>query len=161
MLNARGLGEVCVWAGFSLVAVGADFVQRGQFAAMPLVVTSSYSLLVTNILFVNQFPDRNADEAGGKRTWIVRLGPQAARWGYPAIAGLAYLWTLAGSVRGALPLAALVAILPALLSARASALVLRFATRPRGLTPAIQLSIAAALSHGVLLVLALWASKWL
>ncbi|WP_201276166.1 prenyltransferase [Methylotetracoccus oryzae] len=101
MLNARGFGELCVWTGFSLVAVGADFAQRGHWAVMPLEVTASYALLVTNILFINQFPDKNADEAAGKRTWVVRLGPRLARWGYPLIAGLAYLWTFAGITRGA------------------------------------------------------------
>jgi len=161
MLNGRGLGEICVWGGFSLVAVGADFVQRGHFAAMPMNVTTSYALLVTNILFINQFPDKNADEAAGKRTWVVRLGPVTARWGYPLIAGLAYLWTVVASTRGVLPAASLIAILPALFSARAAALVLRVATRPRALAPAIQLSITAALCHGLLLALALGASKLL
>ena len=85
MLNARGPGERCGWAGCSLVAVGADFAQRGQFAAMPLVVTASYSLLLTNIPFVNQFPDRSADEAAAKRTWVVRLGPHGARWGFQSL----------------------------------------------------------------------------
>ena len=58
-LNSRGIGEACVAAGFGLIAVGADYVQRASFAVFPVAAVASYALLVTNILFVNQFPDHH------------------------------------------------------------------------------------------------------
>ncbi len=158
--NSRGLGEPCVWAGFALIAVGADFVQRGSLSMFPLIAVTGYALLVTNILYINQFPDRRADEAVGKHHWVVRLGVARARWGYPVIAAAAYLWILGAVFAGALPWPALVALLPALLSARASRDLLRFADSPQQLAPAIQQTIAAACLSGVLLAVSLVAWRW-
>ena len=152
------MGEACVWAGFALIAVGADFVQRGRFWPLPLVAATGYALLVTNILYINQFPDRRADEAAGKRHWVVRPGARRARWGYVAIATAAYAWLLGSVVVGMLPWPALSALLPARLSARAARDLLRFANQPRELAPAIQMNIGAATLHGLLLAIALVAA---
>jgi 1,4-dihydroxy-2-naphthoate polyprenyltransferase len=154
-LNSRGFGEPCVWAGFALIAIGSDFVQRGGFSPAPLAAATGYALLVTDILYINQFPDRRADEAAGKHHWVVRLGAERARWGYAAIATAAYLWVVAAISTGALPPLSLVALLPALWSARAARDLLRFAARPRELAPAIRQTIAAACGHGALLAAAL------
>ena len=158
-LNSRGWGEACVWAGFALIAVGADFVQRGQLSPLPVIAVTSYALLVTNVLFINQFPDRKADEAAGKRHWVVRLGPQRARWGYALIAALAYGWLLAMVVVRALPWPALAALVPAFLSLGAARAVLRLAARPQELAPAIRQTIAAASLHGILLAAAIAATR--
>ena len=61
---------------------------------------------------------------------------------------------------GALPWPALVALLPALLSARAARDLLRFAESPQQLAPAIQQTIAAACLSGVLLAISLVAWRW-
>jgi 1,4-dihydroxy-2-naphthoate octaprenyltransferase len=155
-LNSRGLGELCVMAGFALIVIGADYVQRHAFALAPFVASVSYALLVTNILYMNQFPDRTADAATGIRHWVVRLAPEQARWGYVAIAVAAYAWLVGAVLAGALPLLALVALLAAVPSAWAAADLLRFAAVPSALTPAIRHTIAAASLHGLLLSVALF-----
>lgn len=160
-LNSRGLGEICVWAGFAIIAIGTDFVQRGTLSAVPLVAVTGYALLVMNILYINQFPDRKADASAGKHHWVVRLGPERARWGYPVIAAAAYLWVLAAILRGAMPWLALVSLLPAVMSAIAAGQLLRDASRPQSLAPAIQLTIGAAALHGSLLAAALALSRLL
>ena len=154
-LNSRGVGEVCVWAGFALIAVGADFVQRGAFSTLPLIAVTGYALLVMNILFINQFPDRRADESCGKRHWVVRLGAERARWLYPLIAGAAFVWVLGAIVSGALPKLTLVSLLPAVMAWLAARDLLRHAAHPQALAPAIQLTIGAAALHGSLLAASL------
>ena len=154
-LNSRGLGEIAAWAGIALIPIGADFVQRAGFSSAPLVAATSFALMTTNILIVNQFPDRRADEGAGKRHWVVRLGAQRARWLYVAVAALAFAWLTGAVLRGALPALALIALLPGVLSWRASLEVLRYATTPARLAPAIRLTIGAALLHGLLLAMAL------
>lgn len=154
-LNSRGIGEICVWAGFALIAMGTDFVQRGTLSLLPLVAVTGYALLVTNILYINQFPDRRADESCGKRHWVVRLGPQRARWGYALIAALAYAWVIGAVTAGALPLLSLVALAPAIMSFIAARQLISHATEPQALAPAIQLTIGAAALHGSLLAASL------
>lgn len=154
-LNSRGMGELCVTVGFLLITVGTDFVQRKDFAAAPFVVGLSYALLVTNLLYINQFPDRKADTAAGKLHWVARLEVQHARWGYVLIVALAYVWLLSSVVLGRLPVLALLALLALPLSAKAARLLLRHAAQPRQLGGAIRLTIAAMTMHGALISLGL------
>jgi 1,4-dihydroxy-2-naphthoate octaprenyltransferase len=143
-LNSRGLGELCVATGFLLVVAGAYFVLRGTFSALPWLAGAPYALLVTNILYLNQFPDRAADRASGKLHWVARLPPQAAALGYGVILLLAALALLGGILLGALPRAAagvLLAWVPAVLAWRQ---LLRFAATPERLAPAIRLTLLAA-----------------
>jgi 1,4-dihydroxy-2-naphthoate octaprenyltransferase len=151
-LNSRGLGELCVAAGILTITVGADFVQRKGFAAAPFIAGLSYALLATNLLYINQFPDRTADAAAGKLHWVVRLPVQKARWGYVLIVALAYVWLLSGVLLGWLPVLALLALLALPLSVQAARLLLRHATQPQQLGGAIKLTITALMAHGALLV---------
>jgi 1,4-dihydroxy-2-naphthoate polyprenyltransferase len=158
-LNSRGLGEMCVAAGFLAITVGTDFVQRKGFAAAPFIAGLPYALLVANLLYINQFPDRTADTAAGKLHWVARLEVQHARWGYVFIVALAYAWLIASVVLGWLPMLALLALLALPLSAKAAQLLLRHAAQPRQLGDAIKLTIAAMMGHGTLLSLALILTK--
>lgn len=154
-LNSRGAGEACVAIGFALIVIGADYVQRRGFSTLPAIASACYALLVTNILYINQFPDCKADELAGKRHWVVRLGPQRARWGYFAIAVAGYTWLIAAVVAGALPLPALIAVLPAVGSRKAGMTLWEHAAWPHRLEPAIRTTIASASAHGMLLGAAL------
>ncbi|MDH4096564.1 MAG: prenyltransferase [Betaproteobacteria bacterium] len=158
-LMSRGFGEAAVACGWLIVVLGADYVQRGAFAWGPLAAGLGYALQVANLLFINQFPDVKADAAAGKRNLVVRLGPQRARWLYPAIAAAAYVWLAGAVLAGALPplaLAAIVSAFPALAAARTLA---RHALRPAALDPAIRATIGAALLHGALLAAALFLAR--
>ena len=157
-LNSRGWGEPCVWAGFVLIAAGVDFVQRGAFSVVPLIAATGYALLVTNVLYVNQFPDRKADEIAGKHHWVVRLGAERAVYGYAALGTAAYAAVVLAIIAGALPLPALVSLAPAALTLRAHRILAANCTRPQALAPAIQATIGAACLHGILLAASLAAA---
>lgn len=157
-LMSRGVGELAIVAGWLLVCVGTDFVQRGGFVALPALVGLPFALHVANILYINQFPDLRADAGVGKRTIVVRLGAATARWGYPLIALLAHGWLVAMVMAGYLPALALLATLTLPLSLVAARGLLRDASRPARLVPAIKQTILAANLHGLLLVAALLAA---
>ncbi len=150
-LNSRGVGEACVAAGFLLIAVGADYVQRRGFSWDPLAACLPFALLVTNLLYINQFPDCKADGAADKRTLVVRLGPARAARGYLLIGAAAYGWLPAAVAAGVLPWPVLAALPPALFTFRAGRILLRHAGEPAGLLPGIQMTILAAVAHGTLL----------
>lgn len=154
-LMSRGLGELAVAAGWLIVVVGSDFVQRGDTAVTPLAAGLGFALLVANLLFINQFPDFRADAQAGKRNLVVRLGPMAARWIYPLVALAAHLWLIVLIGRHALPPVAAVACLSLIPALKAARLLLTHAQEPAELLPAIKLTIAAAHVHGLLLVAAL------
>ncbi|NOZ09983.1 MAG: prenyltransferase [Gammaproteobacteria bacterium] len=155
-LNSRGLGEISVALGFgALIPVGADYVQRGVFDWQTLMLGVPYALLVTNILFIAQFPDREADAGAGKNHWVVRLGPRAARWVYVVLALAAYEGVMAMLLTSRLPFAASWSLLPGVFSFAAASILVRHAESPQRLAPAIVLTILAALGHGVALILSL------
>lgn len=158
-LNSRGLGELCVAAGFLAITVGTDFVQRKGFAVAPFIAGLPYALLVTNLLYINQFPDRAADTAAGKLHWVARLSVQHARWGYALIVALAYVWLLLSVILGWLPSSALLVLLALPFSVKAACLLYRHAAQPRQLGDAIKLTIGAMMVYGTLLSLALILSK--
>ncbi len=160
-LNSRGLGELCVTAGFLLLVTGTDYVQRRGLSLGPLVTGLPFALLATNLLYINQFPDVKADGAAGKRTMIVRLGPRRAAWGYLLIGALAYGALLVEALAGWVPWAALAALLPAAFTFRAGRVLLAHAETPSRLLPGIQMTILAAISHGTLMALALATAAWM
>ena len=154
-LMCRGVGELAIVAAWLLVTVGSDFVQRGAFAGLPAVAGLPFALLVANILYINQFPDRLGDAGAGKRTLVVRLGPLRARWGYLVIALLAYGSTVMAIILGALPGLTATSLLALPLSLLATRQLFHDASQPAELAPAIKLTILAANLFGLLLAAAL------
>ena len=154
-LMCRGVGEVAIVAAWLLVSIGADFVQRGTFSALPVLAALPFALLVANILYINQFPDRIGDAAAGKNTLVVRLGAEKAKWGYLLIALFAHAWILYQVAIGQLPdyVALSAATLP--LTLQAGRDLLQHASHPAELARAIKLTILAANLHGLILTIAL------
>ena len=157
-LNSRGLGEIVVTLAFALAVTGADFVQRGSLSLMPVWAGLGYALLTTNILYINQFPDREADIAAGKHHLVARLPVAQGRWGYLLLVILATLAMALPVMLGVLPRGAalgLIAIVPAALAARS---LLQLAATPQALAPAIQQTIAAAHIAALATAIGLWFS---
>ena len=99
----RGLGELCVALGFGpIMVLGAYFVQTGQYALRPLILSIPVAILVMLILYANEVPDRFADAKAGKRTLVVRMQPATVIRGYVVAVAIAYLVVIAGVVFGIL-----------------------------------------------------------
>ncbi len=155
-LNGRGLGELCVLLGFMGVIIGANYVQCHAFSWQPVIVGLAYALLVTNLLYINQFPDREADRIAGKHHWVARLSPEYAAIGYPILALFAFCWLLLCVLNHWLSAWTLLSTLPMVFSIAASTRLLRHAQTPENLRPAIQFTLAAMLGHGLLLTIILF-----
>lgn len=154
-LNSRGLGEICVAAGFLLIVVGASFVQRGAWSHAPWLVGLPYALLVTNVLYVNQFPDREADIQAGKLHWVARLDPAKAVYGYWLMLFLAVAILLALIVSGELPVVALISLAFVPAAFKGGVGLAHNAAAPARLGPAIRMTVLAAHVQPLLLALAL------
>ena len=78
-LSYRGWGELAVAIAYGpLVVTGTFLVQRGMVTPWLTGVSAVLGLLVAGFLLLNEYPDRRADAAAGKRTLVVRLGPSRA-----------------------------------------------------------------------------------
>jgi 1,4-dihydroxy-2-naphthoate polyprenyltransferase len=155
-LNSRGLGEICIVLSFALVVVGADFVQRESFSLTPLWAGLGYALMTTNVLYINQFPDRSADIVAAKLHWVARLPVRQARWGYVLIALLAAAAMLLPVLAGVLPGGAALGLLALIPASQAARALLAQAETPQTLGPAIRLTIAAAHVAALAMTIGLW-----
>jgi 1,4-dihydroxy-2-naphthoate octaprenyltransferase len=91
-LAYRGLGELVVGVTFGpLIVCGTFVVQTGFLSIEPLLVSLPIGFLIANVLFINQYPDYEADSLGGKRNWVVRLGKEKGLKIYLALFVLAYI----------------------------------------------------------------------
>ncbi|MEO0318999.1 MAG: hypothetical protein RL404_2676 [Pseudomonadota bacterium] len=153
-LMSRGVGEVAIALAWSLVVVGAAVVQTTRIDTWQFIVSASYALMMANILLIAGFPDAASDAAVGKRTLVVRLGPERSVDAYLAIVMAAHLWVVLMVFAGQFPSAALAALASALPAGVACWLLWRARRQVAMLKPAIMLTIAAAVLHGVLLAAA-------
>lgn len=150
-LSAHGLGELSVGVGFGLlIPLGTAYVQLGRVEGLALWAGLPFAFLIASVLYINQFPDLRADSASGKRNWVVRLGAQGARAGYPLLAGAAYLSLLPGIVFGQMPVYALYALVAAPFHLRAMSGLWIHAGNPQALRPAITATLNGAMLHGLL-----------
>ncbi len=148
----RGLGEVIVGADFgALTVLGAHLVQTGTVSLPAFMASLPMSFFIAGILYINEFPDFEADRAAGKRNLVVRLGPQRGRYAIIFIVSGAYLSIIAGVAVRALPPTSLLALLSVFFSAPAVAGLMKNHEGGKALVPAIKSIILAHLSTGLLL----------
>ena len=92
-LSYRGFGELAVALAYGpLIVNGTYLVQAGYLSAPLLHASMSLGLLVAAFLWINQFPDYEADLASGKRNLVVRLGRERAAFAYVVLTATGYLW---------------------------------------------------------------------
>ena len=164
-LMRRGVGELAVAIAWVLMVGGADFVQRGDFSPLAVVLGSSYALLMANVLLVNGLPDAKADAAAGKRTLVVRVGASRVPVLYACLLLLAHglalylAWRCGLGAWALLPQGSVVLSFAAWWRLRARCQHIKPPSMAvgdrRNLRLAIVLTIVAAQLHGLLLSVAL------
>ncbi len=148
-LMSRGAGEWTIALVWFMVVVGADYVQRRQFFLIPASAAFSFGLLTAALLLINSFPDAKADGSVGKRTTVVRLGPDVSAVLYLALVVVAHGWLAVSAWWQIPPMQALWGLASAPLSLVASIWLLRNRRQTARLKPALVLSVAATLAHGL------------
>ncbi len=155
LLARIGVGVVAAGLGLGALPVaGTALVQGGGVGPAAWVVAIPAFFMTFNLLLLNEFPDEEADRAGGRRNLVLLLGRRRAAIVYAAAALGTPLAILAGVLAGALPIPALLGLLPSLLLA----LPLRWAlTDPDGPVPipALAANVQWNLGTNVLLAVAL------
>ncbi|MFQ5822259.1 MAG: prenyltransferase, partial [Candidatus Heimdallarchaeota archaeon] len=106
---SKGIGEALVGLNFgTLMTLGAYYVQTQTVATEPVLASIPVSLLIAAVLYINEFPDYNADKAVGKKTLVVRLGRDKAVYGYIAIMTSVYVAIFLSVLIGITPIFALI-----------------------------------------------------
>jgi len=105
-----GLGEIFVAIKGSMIVLGTFFVQTSHITMEPILGGIVVGILSSLVLFVNSFPDFDADKAGGRKTLIIMLGKKKASnavWIFPIIV---YGIIVSGIVLHVLPILSLITL---------------------------------------------------
>ena len=154
-LSYRGLGELAVFVGFGPLGVfSAYYIQLGDInSSLLLPVSVPIALLISMVLFMNEFQDCEADARAGKRTLVVALGKQRAVKIYVVGMVLSYLFLLIGIFSSVFPLAAILPLLTLPLMAKALSIASKNYDTIVELLPANGLTIMIHFTFGLLLTL--------
>jgi 1,4-dihydroxy-2-naphthoate octaprenyltransferase len=151
---APGVGELAVCLGFGPVTVlGAYYVQAQRLSLEALWISIPIGLLIAAVLYVNEFPDHDADQAVGKKTLVVVLGRKRAVWGYVALLVAAFAFVLVGGITHLFPVATLLALVTLPLTYRAIRGIICFYADTTQLIPTCAATIQLHLLTGLLLCL--------
>jgi 1,4-dihydroxy-2-naphthoate octaprenyltransferase len=85
-LMSAGLGEALIFLAFGpLLSLGSFYVQTNRFSPVGAAVSLPLAFLITAIIWINEFPDLEADVAAAKEHLVARLGLEVSRKVYAAL----------------------------------------------------------------------------
>jgi 1,4-dihydroxy-2-naphthoate polyprenyltransferase len=99
IVNA-GLGELFVAIKGAMIVLGTLYVQNAVLEPAALYVGAIIGILSATVLFVNSFPDYEADMSKGRRTLVIMLGRKIASAVFPMFIIVAYAMIVAGIFLG-------------------------------------------------------------
>jgi len=147
-----GIGELIVGFCFGpLVVLGAYYVQAVEFSWPAFCASVPVGILVGLILYINEFPDHEADGKTGKRTLVVLLGKEKAVRLYHLLIGLVYASVLIFAVCRIIPLYTLAVLLTLPMAFKIVNVSGKNFNSVRELLPANSLTIALHMLTGILL----------
>lgn len=154
-LVSRGFGELFIGLDFGILMVlGAYYVQTQSMAWEPAVAAVPVALLISAVLYINEFQDCAADSSVGKMHWVARLGKRRGVWLYVIIVSLSYIAVVVSTIAGWISPFALLALLTIPLSWKAVSVLREHYERSLELAPANASTILIHLTTGALLILA-------
>ena len=120
------VGEVFAGLHFGpLMVLGGHFIQTGRYGVSALVSGIVPGILVGALLFLNEFPDVEADREVGRRNAVIHLGLEKSSKIYVLLIASTYIWVLACVLLGLMPVTMLVTFVTLPLALKAARGVLR------------------------------------
>ncbi|MFB6262100.1 MAG: UbiA family prenyltransferase [Bradymonadaceae bacterium] len=156
LVARRGLGELLIGLNFGpMMTAGTAYTLTGRFDSGAVLVGVPIGLLVTAILWINEFPDAPSDAEVGKNHLVVVLGRRTARWGYAGLLGLAFALVGIGAAAGVYPTGTLLSLVALPIAIYASAVAVehyddRQLVRANRATIALHAAAGALMSAGLL-----------
>jgi len=94
-----------------MMVMGTEFCLTGSYSLTGAVASLTPLFLVSDLLLLNQFPDREPDRAFGRNHLIITASPERGVAVYGVFLLLAYLAPVIGWLAGVLPVGALLGLL--------------------------------------------------
>jgi 1,4-dihydroxy-2-naphthoate octaprenyltransferase len=156
------MGELFAGLNFGpLIVLGSYFVQTGRYSWETLFASIAPGLLTSNLLFLNEFPDREADLKGGRRHLVIALGKEKARYVFMLILLASYLFIVLGVVTKIMPLLTLIGLGTVLFGWKAIKGAFTYYNDTYRLIPALGMNVITILGTQALLTLGYVVALWM
>jgi 1,4-dihydroxy-2-naphthoate octaprenyltransferase len=91
-LMSRGWGEVLIFFAFGpFITLGTYYVMSGSLSWQAFALGFPQGFFIVGVIWINQFPDYQADRDAGKKNLVVKWGPDICRYLYCVIMLLAFV----------------------------------------------------------------------
>jgi 1,4-dihydroxy-2-naphthoate octaprenyltransferase len=140
------VGEL--WAGLglgTLPVLGTYFVQTGSYSAEAVIASLAPGFLTANLLFLNEFPDIEADKKGGRYNLVIALGLKNASRLYVGFIVLTYLSIISGVVFKLMPPLTLIGFLSIFFAFKGAKVTLKHYDNAQELLPALKANVLTVL----------------
>ncbi|MGH9910101.1 MAG: prenyltransferase, partial [Nitrososphaerales archaeon] len=107
----------------------------------------------SSVLFVNSFPDHDADKVKGRKTLVIIMGREKASKFFTFFPSIVYALIAAGIIFSILPIYSLICVVAAPLAIRADRILKKEHDDVKALVPAMSSTVAFSRIVGALLVL--------
>ena len=144
------------WAGLGLgmlPVLGTYFVQTGRYNLEAFVASLAPGFLTANLLFLNEFPDIEADKKGGRYNLVIALGPKNASRLYAALVLMAYLSIIGGVGFKLMPPLTLIGFPSIFFAYKAVKVTFKHYDNAQELVPALKANVLTVLVTDVFLAL--------
>jgi 1,4-dihydroxy-2-naphthoate octaprenyltransferase len=152
IVNA-GLGELFVAIKGAMIVLGTFYVQSAVIEPAALYVGAVVGILSATVLFVNSFPDFEADRSKGRRTLVILLGKKPAATAFPIFIIAAYAMIVAGIFLGFTKVYSLISLASIPFAAKAITLLRKDHESVDRLVPAMASTVTYSRITGFLLAL--------
>jgi 1,4-dihydroxy-2-naphthoate polyprenyltransferase len=159
---SHGLGEITIFFAFGpLVTWGTYYVLTGRLTSPAFLLGFPLGFLITAIIWINEFPDYQADQAAGKRNLVVRWGLATSRWLYVLLMLLPFPFLVFLVTIQDLPAWILLGWLALPLALKGIAILWKEYDHPGKIIPAQALTIQTHMILGLLMVTGLLLQRFL
>ncbi|MBD3216740.1 MAG: hypothetical protein GF310_00595 [candidate division Zixibacteria bacterium] len=139
--------------------MGSYYVQTGLLGWTPIIASIPIAFLIAAVVYVNQYPDYEADKKVDKKHLVVRLGKKNAIGGYLFLIFGSYIATAVAVILGFIPPLCLLVFLSLPLAVNATKTILAHYDKVQELIPANAATIKIHLTYGLLLAIGVVVDK--
>jgi len=159
---SRGFGEIVIFFAFGpLITFGTHYVMSGHLSWLAFALGIPQGLLITGVIWINQFPDYQADKEVGKKNLVVRLGPNISRYLYCFILLFAFIAIIFLVAFAGISYLIMITFISFPLAVKAMTVLWKEYLSHTGLIPAQALTIQTLIAQGLLLSLGLILSRFI
>ena len=150
-----GLGELFVAIKSCMIVIGTFYVQTGLLDISAFYVGIIIGTLSASVLYVNSFPDYDADRDNGRRTLVIILGKKMGAKVLSLLVSLTYIMIAAGVLLGYTKLYSLISFVSIPFATRAIRYLHENNDKLENLVPAMTSTLLYSRITGILLAIGL------